>query len=130
MKKNMKIDTDLLNFIAQIIFDKKGFNILALDVRGLCSFAEYIFIAEGNVDKHVKAISEAIVEGLKGLKIVPYKVEGRMKGDWILIDCQGILINLFTPDLREKYQLEKLWSKGKIVDLVIDVEPEKIVGQL
>ncbi len=125
MKTDMKIDKKLLNLIAQIIYDKKGFNILALDVHGLCSFADYILIAEGNVDRHVKAIAESVIEALKKEGIAPYKVEGKMGGDWIVIDYMGILIHLFMPGLREKYQIEKLYSKGRIVDLKIEVEPHK-----
>lgn len=125
----MKIDSEeLLNIIAQIIFDKKGFNILALDVKGLSSIADFIIIAEGNVDRHVKAIAEAIIDDLKKEGVAPYRVEGKVGGDWIIIDYHGILVNLFMPGLRDRYQLEKLFSKGQIVDLKIDIEPKK-VGQ-
>jgi len=123
----MKNDSQkLLNLVAQIIYDKKGFNILALDVTGLCSFADFIIIAEGNVDRHVKAIASAIIEDLKKRGVSPYRVEGKAGGDWIIIDYHGILINLFMPGLREKYQLEKIWSKAQIIDLKIDLESKKM----
>ncbi len=61
MKKNLKA---ILNLIAQTIYDKKGVNILALDVRGISTLTDYVIIAEGNVDKHVTAIAKAILDAL------------------------------------------------------------------
>lgn len=116
-----KSPLELLNLIAQVIYDKKGANILALDVRNLSSIADYLIIAEGNVDRHVSSIARAIIEELreKGEKVV--HVEGLQSGDWVVIDFGGIMVHLFMPGLREKYSLEKLWGDSHIVDLEIDV---------
>ena len=117
------MEKELLNFIAQIIFDKKGFNIIAIDVRDISNLADCMIIAEGSVDRHVKAISAAIIEEVKKEKeMEPYKVEGRLGGDWIVIDYQDVIVHLFMPGLREKYQLERLWSQGKIIDLKINTK--------
>ena len=129
MKKDPK---ELLNTIAQIIYDKKGFNIIAMDLRGLSSINDYMIIAEGNVDRDVKALAASVIEDLKKEEeISPYKVEGKLGGDWIVIDYQDVIVHLFMPYLREKYQLERLWSEGKIIDLTINIEDEdktKIMG--
>jgi len=119
MKKEI---TDTLNIIAQTIFDKKGFNILALDVRGISTLTDYIIIAEGNVSRHVQALANIIVENLKKENVRPYKVEGKEGGDWIVIDFVEVIVHLFMPSIRQKYQLEKLYQKAKIVDLDIKVE--------
>jgi len=111
----------VLNCIAQSIFDKKGFNILALDVRNISSMTDYFIIAEGTVDRHVKAISKAIEDALIPLGYKPWHIEGENSGDWIVIDYGDVVIHLFIPELREKYALEELWSDGKIVDVKIDV---------
>lgn len=119
----MKIETkNILNTIAQIIFDKKGFNITAIDVKGLSSITDYIIIAEGNVDRHVQAIASAVTEDLKKIGLVPTKVEGRSSGDWIVIDYNNIMIHLFMPELREKYHLENIFIDSKIIDLEIDIK--------
>lgn len=112
-----------LNLIAQAIFDKKGMNILVLDVRKISTLTDYVVIAEGSVDKHVRAISQAVQDTLltKGEK--PIYVEGGSVGDWIVLDYMHIMIHLFTPGLRERYQLEKLWQQGEIVDVKIDTSP-------
>ncbi len=114
----------LLNAISQAIFDKKGFNILALDVRGISTLTDYVIIAEGNVDKHVASLAHAIIGTLEKLGIRPLYVEGLKSGDWVVIDYLYIMVHLFMPGLRDKYQLEQLWKEGSIVDLHIDVTPK------
>lgn len=119
MKNNL---LKILNSFAQSIFDKKGFNILVLDVRHISSMTDYVIIAEGTVDRHVKAISNAIVETGKPLGYTPWHVEGGQFGDWIVIDFGDIIIHLFVPELREKYALEELWKRGSIIDVNIDIK--------
>lgn len=111
-----------LNAIAQIIFDKKGFNILALDLRHVSTMAEYCIIAEGSVDRHVKSLGSAIRDELSKMGLTLYHDEGSREGEWIVMDCGDIIIHLLVPDMREKYALEELWQKAKIVDLDIKVK--------
>ncbi len=115
---------EMLNEIAQIIYDKKGFNILALDVKGISSIADYLLIAEGNVDRHTISMAKAVLESMseKGERAV--HVEGLQTGDWIVLDFGGLIVHLFQPGLREKYSLEKLWNEGEIVDLSLDISKE------
>ena len=112
-----------LDVIAQAIFDKKGFNILALDVRGISTMTDFFVIAEGTVDRHLKAISQSIVHALvddSGDR--PLHMEGEQSGDWVVIDYSNIVVHLFIPDIREKYAIETLWKEGKVVDVDIVVE--------
>ena len=118
MKKSTK---QTLNVIAQTIYDKKGFNILALDVKGLSNLTDYYIIAEGNIDRHVKALSSALQKTLSEMGEKAWHVEGEVQGDWIVIDIGDVIIHLFDPDTREKYSLEELWKEAKIVDLEIKV---------
>ena len=111
----------VLNATAQIIFDKKGFNILALDVKDISTLTDYVIIAEGNVDRHVVAIANAIVDELAKKGIRPSYVEGVKSGDWVVLDYLYMMVHLFMPGYRDMYQLEQLWRDGKIVDLQIDV---------
>jgi ribosome-associated protein len=122
MQKN---DHFILNTIAQTIFDKKGMNILALDVRSCSSLTDYVIIAEGSVDKHVVSIASAVARSLSEIGISPCHQEGFRVGDWIVLDYINIMIHLFIPVVREKYQLEELWREGAIVDLSIDVSSSR-----
>lgn len=119
-----KHDKKVLNVISQAIYDKKGFNILALDVRGISTMTDYCVIAEGTVDRHVKSLYSSIKDQLGELGIDLYHAEGIKDGDWIVMDYGDFVIHLFIPDLREKYALEELWKKAKIVDVDIVVSKE------
>lgn len=113
---------ELLNAIAQTIYDKKGVNVLALDIREVTSFAEYFILAEGMVERHVQAIAQGVIEKLKSHQITPLHVEGMLQGDWIVIDCGWLIIHLFTQEMREKYDLESLWREANVVDVKIVVD--------
>ncbi len=106
----------------QEIYDRKGFNILALDLKGISVMTDYCIIAEGNVDRHNKALAAAIIAKLRILGIKPAHVDGEETGDWIVIDYLDFVIHLFVPSQREKFSLEHLWRNSKIVDLKISVE--------
>ncbi len=110
----------VLNRIAQAIYDKKGINILGLDVRGVSTLTDYVIIAEGNVDRHVVAIADAVIQVLKEEGYKPVHTEGHQSGDWVVIDFLDIMVHLFMPGLREKYRLEDLWKEGRILDLNIN----------
>ncbi len=114
MKKDLML---VLNQIAQIVFDKKGINIMALDVQGVSTLTDYFIIGEGNVDKHVIALAKSVIETLKKEGESPIHVEGLNEGDWVVIDYMELVIHLFKPGIREKYRLEELWHEGKVIDL-------------
>ena len=112
---------EIVNLVAQIIFDKKGFNITAIDLRGVTQMTDFMIIAEGGVDRHVQGIAHEVVKKLSEDEgLMPDKTEGRENGDWIVLDYGDFMIHLFAPGLREKYRLENLWPEGKIVDLQIN----------
>ncbi len=115
----------VLNTIAQTIFDKKGINILALDLRGISTITDFVMIAEGNVDRHVVSIAKAVEQTLSEEGIEPVHVEGMQTGDWIVLDYLEVMVHIFMPGLRDKYQLEQLWSRGEIVDLQIEAHLER-----
>lgn len=120
-QKITRKDQSLLDQIAQTIYDKKGANIIALDVREISSLTEYFVIAEGNVERHVGSIARAILHELKS-SLKCYFHEGLQNGDWVVLDFGHIIVHIFSPDLREKYALEQIWKKGEIVNLNIILE--------
>jgi ribosome-associated protein len=112
----------LLNCIGQALFDKKAFNILAIDVRSVSDLTDFCVIAEANVDRHVKALAHNVAEEAKKLQLSPHFIEGELEGDWVVIDFGDVIVHIMLSDMREKYALEKLWKDGQIVDLEIDVK--------
>ncbi len=115
----------LLPIIAQTIYDKKGFNILTLDMRKNSSITDYVVIAEGNVDRHVIAMGKAIESALSEIGEYPVHVEGMQAGDWVVLDYMQVMVHLFVPGVREKYQLELLWQEAEIVDVNIHVDCQR-----
>ena len=108
----------LIQEISQVIYDKKGLNILALSVGHFSTVADYLIIAEGNVERHVMAIGQNVVTSIRDeCGVRPHHAEGLHSGDWILLDYCNVLVHLFMPGMREKFQLEKLWADGKIIEL-------------
>lgn len=111
----------LLDLIANEIFDKKGVNILALDVREVSSITNYVMIAEGMVDRHVIALAQEVMHALEEKGEKPLNVEGLDNGDWVVLDYGSYMIHLFTPGFRERYRLEELYRSGRILNLNIKV---------
>ena len=123
MAENNSSLLPLLQRVAQAIYDKKGFNILVLDVRGVCSMTDYFIIAEGTVDRHVMALASNIIDETAKVGQAPFRVEGMQTGDWIVLDYVDFIVHLFIPELREKYALEELWQEGKVVDITYENTP-------
>lgn len=115
----------LVTRIAQAIYDKKGIQVIAIDVRGISTITDYVVIAEGNVDRHVVAIAKHVEKELfEAGEGHPAYMEGLQNGDWVVLDYIHVMVHLFVPGLREKYQLERLWSQGKVMDLAIEIPPQ------
>jgi ribosome-associated protein len=100
--------------IVNLIEDKKGENIIVLDLMGLTWITDYFIITSGDSQIQTKAIAENIIENLKE---TPISVEGIDDGKWILIDYGEIIVHIFLNETREYYKLEKLWADAKIVEI-------------
>lgn len=109
-----------LELIAQTLYDKKGFNILVLDVSAFSSMADAYVIAEGNVERHTKALAKELTDVLAQEGKQLYFMDAGSP-DWIVLDFADVVVHLMTPDTREYYALEELWRKAKIVDVNIKV---------
>lgn len=120
----VKEDLKLVEKIVQTIFDKKGMNIIAIDVQGVSTTTDYFIVAEGSVDRHVKAIGQNVLDMMEEQGIKPIHVEGKANGDWLVLDFGFILVHLFTPELRNRYAIERLWSEGQIVDVKIEMSQD------
>jgi len=98
------------DFIIEVLSENKATDVLRLDVRKRTSAVDYMVIASGSSSRHIKALSEILVEESKKIKKPSIGIEGENGSDWILIDFQDVLIHLMLPRVREFYNIEKLWS--------------------
>lgn len=102
---------DLLNRITKILDDKKAINLKTIDIMEKSSIADYMVIATGTSSTHIKSLADNVEEELKKEEIYPNKIEGYNTNSWILMDYGDIIVNIFTPEEREKYNLEELCEK-------------------
>ena len=102
--------------------DKKAFDIKALDLREVTSFAEFFVIASGSNQRQVQAICDEINEKLKEqLNARPLRIEGYTAAEWILLDYGDFIVHIFEQKAREFYDLERLWRDAKKVVIPEDI---------
>ena len=99
----------LLEFIISSLTDDKAEDIVQIDLRGKSSIGDYMVICSGRSTRQVAAMSEKLVDRLKQDLGRPSKIEGKDTGDWVLIDTGDVIVHVFRPEVREFYQLEKMW---------------------
>ena len=118
--------SEVVRELAQALYSKKGTNIIALDVRGVSAVTDFVLIADGNVERHVIALANEMQDLLRKKGQKPVHVEGMGTGDWIVLDFFEIVIHLFIPKMRQKYQLERLWADGEIIDVDYDLSASAV----
>lgn len=100
----------------QALDDKKGINIKVIDISKISVMADYFIIASGSNIKQVQAISDNVIDKLSEKKIHPKQVEGYAVANWVLIDCEDVVVHVFDKDSRDFYDLERIWQDGKYID--------------
>ncbi|WP_417524335.1 ribosome silencing factor [Marinovum sp.] len=100
---------ELLSQILTSLSDSKAEDIVEIDLRGKTAMGDYMVICSGRSSRQVAAISEKLVDMLKADLGRGAKTEGKETGDWVLIDTGDVIVHVFRPEVREFYQLEKMW---------------------
>lgn len=100
----------LLDLILNSLQDDKAEDIVSLDLRGKSSEADHMVVASGRSTRQVVALAEKLADRVKQNMGVITRVEGKDQGDWVLIDAGDVIVHLFRPEVREFYQLEKMWQ--------------------
>ncbi len=98
---------------AELIDEKKGEDIVILDVSKISSFADFFVIAHGNSDRQLKALADEVEKGMGDTGISLYHKEGKETSGWILLDFGDIIVHLFLTQQRQHYNIEKLWNDGE-----------------
>jgi len=90
----------------------KAVNVKAIDVRGITDITDTMVVASGTSDRHVKSITDRVIQRCKDAGYRPYGLEGERDGEWVLLDLQDVVLHVMLPRVREFYALEKLWEGG------------------
>lgn len=106
-----KENNAILKIITDALEDMKAEDIVVIDLEGKTSIASFMVVASGNSNRHVASIAQKIEEALKaaGHRCT---MEGETKADWVLIDAFDVIVHIFRPEVRDFYNLEKMWQSA------------------
>ena len=109
-RKVTKAAPSLKTVVVDALADMKALEVKVLDVRGLTDIADWMVIASGTSDRHVRSVAQRVVDRTKEAGFRPHGVEGQQDSDWVLIDLNEMIVHVMLPRVREFYGLEKLWD--------------------
>ena len=95
--------------MVSVLKEKKATDIVVLDVRGICTFSDYIIICTGMSDRQIKAMAEHVIENFGK----PFGKEGIEQGRWVLLDYIDVVIHIFQDEIRHYYDMESMWFEAK-----------------
>lgn len=102
--------------LAEAALDLKAESVVALDVRELTSFTDAFVIASGTSDRHVRSVADAVIERGRELGHEKLGSEGYEDGRWVLIDFNVVVVHVFQDEVRDDYDLERLWGDAAAID--------------
>jgi ribosome-associated protein len=102
--------TQLADAICDALDDLKASDVKTMDVRHLTSVTDFMIVASGRSDRHVRALADSILERSRELGCRPLGVEGQAGGEWVLLDLGDVVVHVMLPRVRDFYNLEKLWE--------------------
>lgn len=95
--------------------DKKGEDILLLDIKDIASFTDYFVLCTGTSDRMLDALAEAALESVRTRHRKRGRKQGEARDGWMVVDYGDVVVHLFSPDRRKYYDLEELWGEGKVL---------------
>ena len=107
----------LCDLVTDALEEVKAQDVVKLDVRNLTTVTDYMIVASGTSNRHVKALADAVAEKARIAGHKPVGIEGAEGGEWVLLDVQDTLVHVMLPRVRQFYNLEKLWSLSPDTEL-------------
>lgn len=102
----------ILSFIRTELDDNKAEDIVTIDLEGKSNIADFMVVASGRSQRHVGALAERVMRRLKEEGFGRANVEGERACDWVLIDAEDVIVHIFRPEVRDFYNLERVWSEA------------------
>ncbi len=110
VKGSMSDTGKLVRNVLHSLEDAKAEDIVSIDLRGKTSFGDMMFVASGRSSVHVGAIAERVIKACKDAGLASPRVEGMPNCDWVLVDANDVIVHVFRPEVRQFYNLEKMWG--------------------
>jgi len=101
--------------IINALEDKKGEDILLLNIQEISSFADYFILCNGTSERMLNALADTVEKAAKKNFNINVRIEGTPRSGWIVVDVGDVVVHLFSPEQRNYYRLEELWAKGKVL---------------
>ena len=101
---------EIADFAASLLDAKKALNVMIIDISAKSSFADYFVMASGNSERQISSFSDEVEGRLEKKGITPKNIEGKPPSGWILMDYGDVIINLLTYEMRERFNIEKVWG--------------------
>jgi len=108
--------TQALKTVLDSLDDSKAENIVPIDIQRKSSLADYMVVASGRSNRHVAAVADHLIKALKAGGFGNARVEGLPSADWVLIDAGDVIVHVFRPEVREFYNIEKMWQAPDLED--------------
>ena len=109
-KSTKHLDSKMLEVLKQTLLDDKVINLKIIDIRKKSAFADFIILGSGTSNRHIVNMAKNVKEKIKKNFNFSASVEGMEQSNWVLIDANSIVVNIFKPEAREFYNLEKIWD--------------------
>jgi ribosome-associated protein len=106
---------ELAHTVVDALEDKKGENIILLDIQKIASFTDYFVICTGTSDRMLDALADGVMSKVRETHHKKGRKEGAGVGGWEVIDFGSVIVHLFAPEQRNYYKLEELWGEGKVL---------------
>lgn len=111
-------DGALLAFILKTLDEDKAEDVVVIDLLGKSEMADHMVVCSGRSSRQVSALSEKLTDKIKSEFGIYSKLEGKSQGDWVLIDAGDVIVHVFRPEVREFYQVEKMWMEpGAVAEM-------------
>ena len=110
---------ELARFVVEVASDKLAADIVMLDLRGVAPFSDYFVIMSADSSRQIEALEEELTQVLKDRKVRRFHREGTPSSGWVLLDFSDVIVHIFSPEERDYYSLEHLWSRAPQVVRVL-----------
>ena len=110
-------ETKMIDIVLQSLEDAKAEETVAIDITGKSSLADHMVVTSGRSNRHVSAVADQVVKALRDNGFGKPRIEGLPHADWVLVDGGDVIVHIFRPEVREFYNIEKMWQADFAADV-------------
>ena len=109
-------ETKMIDIVLQSLDDAKAEQTVAIDIAGKSSLADFMVVTSGRSNRHVSAVADQVMKAMRDNGFSKPRVEGLPHADWVLVDGGDVIVHIFRPEVREFYNIEKMWQADFAAD--------------